>query len=55
MWQAAGTEHLCASVHVPVPGTDLPVWAKLKAKEFEERPLFVQVHHLGLWQWLLDW
>ncbi|MER5888097.1 hypothetical protein ABT160_30120 [Streptomyces sp. NPDC001941] len=55
LWQAAGSGHLCAGVRVPVPGTDLLVWSRLNAQEFEGRALFAQAHQLGLWQWRLDW
>lgn len=55
LWQAAGTEHLCASTRVLVPGTDLLVWSKIDIQEFEARPLFAQAAPLGLWGWSLDW
>ncbi|MET8102291.1 hypothetical protein ABZV29_38590 [Streptomyces sp. NPDC005236] len=42
LWQALGADHLCASAWVPVPGTDLLVWAKADRQPFEGRPLWSQ-------------
>ncbi|WP_189828670.1 hypothetical protein [Streptomyces finlayi] len=53
LWQAAGAEHFCAGV--PVPGTDLPVWAKIDAQPYDGRPLFGQAAQGELWRWSLSW
>ncbi|RLU82017.1 hypothetical protein CTZ27_31140 [Streptomyces griseocarneus] len=55
LWQAAGADHICASARVPVPGTDLLVWAKVGPRPFDRRPLWSQAAPLGLWGWSVDW
>ncbi|MGW7620824.1 hypothetical protein ACWGLG_34305 [Streptomyces antimycoticus] len=55
LWQASGADHICASVRVPVPETDLLVWAKIDRRPFDGRPLWSQATTLGLWGWSLRW
>ncbi|MEU1941001.1 hypothetical protein ABZ554_00665 [Streptomyces sp. NPDC020125] len=55
LWQAAGVDHICASARVPVPGTDLLVWAKVDRRPFDGRPLWSQAATVGLWGWSLGW
>jgi hypothetical protein len=55
LWQASGVDHLCASARVPVPGTDLLVWAKVDRRPFDGRPLWSQAAAVELWGWSLDW
>ncbi|MFD6781220.1 hypothetical protein G3M53_32770 [Streptomyces sp. SID7982] len=55
LWQAAGTEHLCAGVRVPVPGPGVLVWTSIDEGEFEGRPLFSQAVQFGVWRWSLGW
>ncbi|MFE5165042.1 hypothetical protein ACFRNT_42385 [Streptomyces sp. NPDC056697] len=47
LWQAAGVDHVCASARVPVPGTDLLVWAKVDRRPFDGRPLWSQAATVG--------
>jgi hypothetical protein len=55
LWQAPGADHACAGARVPVPGTDLLVWAQVDAVPFDGRPLWSQAATVGLWRWSLDW
>ncbi|MFM9812904.1 hypothetical protein ACKI16_30885 [Streptomyces scabiei] len=55
VWQASGADHVCASARVPVPGTDLLVWAKVDAEPFDGRPLWSQAAAVGQWRWSLKW
>ncbi|MDW8478311.1 hypothetical protein R3L02_41930 [Streptomyces scabiei] len=55
LWQASGADHICASVRVPVPETDLLVWAKVDSEPFDGRTLWSQAAPLDLWGWSLDW
>jgi len=55
LWQAPGADHACASARVPVPGTDLLVWAQIEPAPFDGRPLWSQAAAVGLWRWSLDW
>jgi hypothetical protein len=55
VWQASGADHICASVRVPVPGTDLLVWVKVDSEPFDGRTLWSQAAPLDLWRWSLDW
>jgi hypothetical protein len=54
LWQAPGAGHMCASARVPVPGTDLLVWARVDPEPFDGRPLWSQASTIGLWRWSLD-
>ncbi|MFG2960858.1 hypothetical protein ACGF5O_44945 [Streptomyces sp. NPDC048291] len=55
LWQAAGADHVCASARVPVPGTDLLVWATIDSEPFDGRPLWSQAAAVGQWRWSLGW
>ncbi|MCX4706967.1 hypothetical protein [Streptomyces sp. NBC_01373] len=55
LWQAPGTDHICASARVPVPETDQLVWAKIDPEPFDGRPLWSQAPSLGQWAWALHW
>ncbi|GGN46716.1 hypothetical protein [Streptomyces fuscichromogenes] len=55
LWQAPGADHMCASARVPVPGTELLVWAQIDPESFDGRPLWSQGATVGLWRWSLDW
>lgn len=55
VWQASGADHICASARVPVPETDLLVWAKVDSEPFDGRPLWSQAAAVGQWRWSLKW
>ncbi|MDW8478304.1 hypothetical protein R3L02_41895 [Streptomyces scabiei] len=55
LWQAPGSDHICASSRVPVLGTDLLVWTKVDPAPFDARPLWSEAARVGLWRWSLDW
>ncbi|MDH6604480.1 hypothetical protein M2164_000115 [Streptomyces sp. SAI-208] len=55
LWQAPGADHMCASARVPVPGTDLKVWAKVDPEPFDGRPLWGQAETISQWRWSLNW
>jgi hypothetical protein len=55
LWQAPGADHICASARVPVPGTDLLVWAKVDPVPFDARPLWSQAGAVRMWRWSVDW
>lgn len=46
---------MCASVRVPVPGTDQLVWAQIDPEPFEGRPLLSQAAAARLCRWSIDW
>ncbi|RNG33520.1 hypothetical protein [Streptomyces botrytidirepellens] len=55
LWQVPGVDHACASARVPVPGTDLLVWAKIDPIPFDGRPLWSQAPTIALWRWSISW
>ncbi|MFF5188811.1 hypothetical protein ACWGJB_38595 [Streptomyces sp. NPDC054813] len=55
LWQASGADHICASARVPLPGTDLLVWAKVDSEPFDGRTLWSPAAPVGPWRWSLDW